>query len=178
MNSGTPVVALIWAEAKGGVIGADGTMPWHLPEDLRHFRELTGTSPVIMGRRTWESLPERFRPLPGRLNIVVTRQHKLEIPGASRTHTLEDAVEHAAKIHESTGGTGLVWIIGGGQLYRQSVPLATRVEVTQIDLTVPGDTVAPFLDESWKEHINPWQISTTGLRYRFVSYSRRSPQVG
>lgn len=171
-------IALIWAEANGGVIGADGTMPWRLPEDLRHFRELTGTSPVIMGRRTWESLPERFRPLPGRRNIVVTRQHEWNPSGALVAHSLDEALQLARQVGRESSDSELVWIMGGGELYRQSLPLAARAEVTQIDLSVVGDTLAPVLDDSWSPEAQPWQLSTTGLRYRFVAYSKKSPREG
>ena len=157
-------LALIWAEAHDRVIGAGGVMPWHLPEDMKHFRELTGADPVVMGRRTWESLPERFRPLPGRSNIVVTRQHDFDAPGATVVHSLQDALSG----HE--GST--VWVIGGAELYGQALPLADRVEVTEIDLEVAGDTVAPALGPEWHGEPGPWREAAGGLRYRFVRYLR------
>lgn len=161
-------LALIWAQARDRVIGADGAMPWHLPEDLRHFRELTGADPVIMGRRTWQSLPDRFRPLPGRDNIVVTRQPDWDAPGATVAHSLEAALEAAAP----TAGT--TWVIGGGELYRQALPRADRVELTEIDLDVAGDTVAPSLGPEWARHPGPWLTAADGMRYRFVRCLRRA----
>ncbi|WP_348788036.1 dihydrofolate reductase [Leifsonia sp. NPDC080035] len=157
-------IALIWAEAHDRVIGAGGVMPWHLPEDLRHFRELTDGDPVVMGRRTWESLPERFRPLPGRENVVVSRRPDFVAPGARVVHSLDDAL---------TGvGDGTVWVIGGAELYRQTLPVADRVEVTEIDLDVDGDTAAPELGDEWTPHPGPWQDAANGMRYRFVRYLR------
>jgi dihydrofolate reductase len=157
-------LALIWAEAHARVIGAGGVMPWHLPEDLGHFRELTGTNPVVMGRRTWESLPERFRPLPGRDNIVVTRRADYDAPGATIVHSLEDA---------PAGDDGsTVWVIGGAELYRQALPFADRVEVTEIDLDVAGDTFAPVIGPEWHGEPGAWLEAASGLRYRFVRYLR------
>lgn len=157
-------LALIWAQAHDRVIGARGVMPWHLPEDLRHFRELTGGDPVVMGRRTWESLPERFRPLPGRDNVVVTRQRDYSAPGATVVHALEEA------LGRRQGPT--VWVMGGAELYGQALPLADRVEVTEIDLDVPGDTLAPALGPEWHGAYGPWQDAANGMRYRFVRYVR------
>ena len=157
-------LALIWAQAHERVIGAGGVMPWHLPEDLRHFRELTDGDPVVMGRRTWDSLPERFRPLPGRTNIVVTRQADWSADGVHVAHSLEAALEIAA------GRT--TWVIGGAELYRQALPLADVVEITEIDLAVDGDTWAPVLDAAWTAEAAPWETSANGMRYRFVRYVR------
>ncbi|MEY9850970.1 dihydrofolate reductase [Leifsonia sp. EB41] len=157
-------LALIWAQAHERVIGAGGVMPWHLPEDLKHFRALTDGDPVVMGRRTWESLPERFRPLPGRANIVVTRDPHYAATGATVVHSLDDAL--------STAGAGIVWIMGGAQLYTQALPLADRVEVTEIDLTVAGDTFAPALGPEWHGDAGPWLEAASGMRYRFVRYER------
>ena len=140
-------------------------MPWHLPEDLRHFRDRTGADPVVMGRRTWESLPERFRPLPGRHNIVVTRQTDSSAPGATIAHSLEEAIAAA-------GDNPTIWVIGGGELYRQALPLADRIELTEIDLDTPGDTLAPALDTTWHGEPGPWLGSTTGIRYRFTTLTR------
>ena len=155
-------VGLIWAEAAGGVIGAEGGMPWHVPEDLAHFKETTQGAPVVMGRKTWDSLPERFRPLPGRDNIVVTRQQDWTAEGARRAATVSEAVRGQEK----------VWIIGGAEIFRQVIADADRLEVTELDLTVDGDTFAPpktgwrVVDEG------DWQTSRTGVRYRFLRYER------
>ncbi|MCU1444394.1 dihydrofolate reductase [Cryobacterium sp.] len=158
-------VGLIWAQAVNGVIGDAGTIPWRLPEDLARFKELTLAGAVVMGRRTWDSLPEPFRPLAGRHNIVITRQPDWSADGATVVHSLADALAAALP--------GPVWIIGGGDIYRQSMPLADRLEVTEVDLDAPGDTVAPVVDAAFAQTATgDWLTSRTGLRYRFVSYGR------
>jgi dihydrofolate reductase len=168
----SPRIGLIWAEASGGVIGAGGGMPWHVPEDLAHFKELTSGHPVIMGRKTWDSLPERFRPLPGRRNLVVTRNDRWRDPGAERSASLDDALAAAR-----SAGSEWIWIIGGGELFRGAIGLADRLEVTELDLDVDGDTLAP--DHSgWStvgaEPEEGWQTSSSGIRYRFLTLERRA----
>jgi dihydrofolate reductase len=160
---------MVWAQAHDRVIGRDGAMPWHLPEDLRHFRQVTQGATVVMGRTTWLSLPERFRPLPGRRNIVLSRQPGFEAEGAQVCSSLQSAV--------SGDGPGRrVWVIGGGQVYTAAMPLADRLVVTQLDAEVDGDTRAPFIDDTWRSATcDPgagWHESTTGLRYRFIEYRR------
>jgi dihydrofolate reductase len=155
-------VGLIWAEAHGGVIGAEGGMPWHVPEDLAHFKEVTLGAPVVMGRKTWDSLPERFRPLVGRENIVITRQQHWSADGARRAANLSDAVR----------GLDRVWIIGGSDIFRQVIGEADRLEVTELDLTVDGDAFAPS-KRGWRlVDEGEWQTSRTGIRYRFLGYER------
>jgi len=160
-------LGLIWAEAHGGVIGAAGGMPWHVPEDLAHFKEVTLGAPVVMGRRTWESFPERFRPLPGRRNIVVTRDEAWDASGAERAASLDDALRLASSEDAET-----VWIIGGGQLYREAVARADVLEVTELDLDVEGDTHAPARDGWHAEAQGDWLTSRTGIRYRFLTLTR------
>jgi dihydrofolate reductase len=155
-------VGLIWAEAHGGVIGASGTMPWHVPEDLAHFKEVTLGAPVVMGRRTWESLPERFRPLPGRENIVITRQ----------TGWAADGARTADSVAAALAGLDEAWVIGGGEIFREVVGAADRLEVTELDLDVPGDAFAPSRDGFRLVTQGDWQTSRTGIRYRFLSYER------
>ncbi|MEC5183825.1 dihydrofolate reductase [Cryobacterium sp. MP_3.1] len=158
-------IGLIWAQAVTGVIGDAGGIPWRLPEDLARFKELTLDGAVIMGRRTWDSLPERFRPLAGRHNIVITRQPDWAAEGATVVHSLVEALDAAAP--------AAVWIIGGGDIYRQAMPLADRLEVTEVDLDTAGDTVAPAVDAAFGQiAVTDWLTSRTGLRYRFVSYER------
>lgn len=151
---------LIWAEAQGGVIGAEGGMPWHLPEDLAHFKEVTTGTAVIMGRKTWESLPERFRPLPNRENVVITRSEDWEAPGAVR----------AASVEEALAGRDKVWIIGGAEIFAQTIDEADRLEVTEIDLYVPGDAFAPSRQGFRLIDEGEWQQSRSGIRYRFLGY--------
>lgn len=157
---------LIYARAANGVIGKDNALPWHLPEDLAHFKQLTQGCPVIMGRKTWDSLPPRFRPLPGRQNIVVTRQPDWQEAGAERASSLEAAL--ALCPPDATA-----WVIGGAQLYAQALPLADVVEVTEIDQAFDGDAHAPTLGSEWQETQRENHASAQGLRFSFVRFERR-----
>ena len=159
-------VRMVWAQADGGVIGAGGGLPWHLPEDLRLFRALTLGSTVVMGRRTWESLPPRFRPLPGRRNVVL-----------SATMDADDhGVQVVRSVDEVLGLPEDVWVMGGGALYGALLPHAAEVVVTEVDTQVPGDTWAPRLGPEWvldtRVPTARWSESSTGLRFR-VSLWRR-----
>ncbi|MFT4052401.1 MAG: dihydrofolate reductase [Microbacterium sp.] len=161
-------MGLIWAEAHGGVIGRSNTLPWHVPEDMAHFRAVTTGAPVIMGRLTWDSFPARFRPLPGRRNIVVTRSAEWAEAGAERAGSLDEALALVAEAPEA-------WVIGGGQLYREAIARADVLEVTELDLAVDGDAFAP--DRSgWRvTHVEPaegWALSRTGVPYRFLTLVR------
>lgn len=142
-------------------------MPWHLPEDLAHFTQVTAGATVVMGRRTWDSLSPRFRPLPGRRNVVVSRQPGWQAQGAEAVAS----VEQALAVDDDN-----IWVIGGAQLYAATIALADRLEVTDIDLDVNGDTVAPVIGAEWAvtaaQPTNGWIESRTGLRYRFTSYVR------
>lgn len=158
-------VALIWAQSTSGVIGRDGGIPWHVPEDLARFKDLTMGHTVVMGRRTWESLPPKFRPLPGRRNVVVSRNPDYRAEGAEVVSSIDDAL-----------GDAQVWVIGGAEVYHLALPLATRAEITEveIDLRVQDeDALAPVLGESWIGTAGDWRDSTSGLRYRFYSYARQ-----
>ena len=179
MSDGKPPVelGLIWAQSAGGVIGASGTLPWHLPEDLAHFRRTTAGSPVIMGRATWESLPERFRPLPGRVNIVLSRDRGYAAPGAHVVADLTAALEAAAAVP----GVERAWVIGGAQVYAGAIDRADLLVVTYVDTEVEGDAFAPPVGHGWTavtdqperdELAATDELSTTGLRYRFVTYRR------
>ncbi|GKT25909.1 dihydrofolate reductase [Acidovorax sp. SUPP3334] len=159
---------LIYARAANGVIGKDGTMPWHLPEDLAHFRQLTHGCPVVMGRKTWDSLPPRFRPLPGRANIVVTRQTGWQAEGALSAASLGEALQMAA-----AQGSAPTWVIGGAQIYAQALPLATRIEATEIGRDFEGDAHAPDLGPEWVETAREHHVSAAGLPYSFVTLERR-----
>ncbi|MGX9672044.1 dihydrofolate reductase [Mycobacterium sp. HM-7] len=151
---------LIWAQGNGGVIGCDNDIPWQLPEDMAHFKELTLGSTVVMGRLTWESLPPRFRPLPGRRNVVVSRDAGYAAEGAEVVTSLPAEIDG--------------WVMGGAQLYALALPAATLCEVTEIDVDVPdGDAFAPALDDTWVAAQGEWQTSRTGLRYRFCTYRRQ-----
>jgi len=161
-------IALIYARATNGVIGANGRMPWHLPEDLAHFKQLTQGHPVIMGRKTWDSLPPRFRPLPQRVNIVITRQSQWQADNVQRAANLAEALELA---RQTTAPT--VWIMGGAQIYALALPLAKRIEVTEIDRSYTGDAYAPTLDSEWQEVGRSSHIAANGLRYAFVTLKKR-----
>jgi dihydrofolate reductase len=164
---------LIWAQARNGVIGKQGTMPWHLPEDLAHLKRTTLGCPVIMGRKTWDSLPLRFRPLPGRTNVVITRQHDWQEDGALPARDMLEALsicEHMSVILENNPEQ--VWVIGGAQIYAQALPLAQRVVMTEIEADFEGDTFAPILGADWHETSREQHTSATGLMYSFVTYTR------
>ncbi|WP_295013967.1 dihydrofolate reductase [uncultured Microbacterium sp.] len=160
-------IGLVWAEAHGGVIGAGGGMPWHVPEDLAHFKEITLGSPVVMGRRTWESFPDRFRPLPGRRNIVITRDDAWSADGAERAGSLDDALALALRTAPAT-----VWVIGGGQIFGEAVRRADVLEVTELDLDVDGDAHAPGRDGFRLVDEGEWRTGRTGVPYRFLRYER------
>ena len=167
-GSVTMQIALIYARAANGTIGKNGTMPWHLPEDLAHFKQLTQGAPVIMGRKTWDSLPPRFRPLPGRSNIVITRQENWDENGAQRASSLREALQIAEQSTPST-----VWVIGGAQIYAQALPLAQRVEVTEIAQAFEGDAFAPQLGPEWDATARAVHTSASGLPFAFVRYERK-----
>jgi dihydrofolate reductase len=157
-------LGLIWAQSTSGVIGRAGDIPWQVPEDLIRFKELTIGHTVVMGRRTWDSLPARFRPLPGRRNVVLTRQTGFIADGATVVDCLDEALTDPD-----------TWVIGGEQIYTLALPRAGRCEVTEIDIELPrddGDAVAPVLDETWAGTPGEWQTSSAGVRYRFHSYHR------
>ncbi|RBY90933.1 dihydrofolate reductase [Blastococcus sp. TF02A-30] len=166
-------VSLIWAQARGGVIGADGGLPWHLPEDLALFRRLTTGSTVVMGRRTWESLPERFRPLPGRVNVVLTSDDGWSADGARRAASVAQVLAE----HES------FWVIGGGAVYAAFLPHADRLVVTDVDTDVAGDTWAPSVT-GWqlvaRTPAEGWTTSASGdLRFAVSEYARGTvPSAG
>lgn len=172
-------LGLIWAQSPTGVIGMDGTIPWRVQEDSAHFRTVTGVADLVMGRRTWDSLPDRFRPLPGRRNIVVTRQQGWHADGAIVANSVEAALAVAGRD---------MWIIGGSGLYTATIDKADVLEVSEIDVseinTEPtGDTFAPRIDDAWAPtRRDPadgsWRTSRTGIRYRFVTYERISRDTG
>jgi dihydrofolate reductase len=163
MGQAAPRVYLVAAVAANGVIGANGRLPWHLPEDLRHFKSLTLGHPVIMGRRTWESLG---RALPGRENIVVTRTPGYEAPGASVAASLDAALALCA-------GEPTAFVIGGGELYAEALAVADGLVLTEIQRDYPGDARFPDYDRSaWRETQRKPQIGADGLRFDFVLYEK------
>jgi dihydrofolate reductase len=161
-------VGLVWAQSTSGVIGRGGDVPWRVPEDLARFKQVTMGHTVVMGRRTWDSLPAAVRPLPGRRNVVLSRQPYFTADGAEVVDSLEAALT-------ISGTEPQTWVIGGAQIYLLGLPRATRCEVTEVDIDLPrddDDAVAPLLDESWLGETGDWLVSRSGLRYRFHTYCR------
>ncbi|MEC5181148.1 dihydrofolate reductase [Arthrobacter sp. CG_A4] len=169
-------LGVVWAQTSTGVIGKDGGMPWRLPEDMAHFTRLTTGHPVIMGRKTWESFPDKYRPLPGRTNIVITRQEGWGgtpgAEGAVAVKSLDDALLESA----FAPGNNMVWIIGGGTIFGRSMDLADVAVITTIDTTTEGDTFAPELGYDWtaESALPPdgWQTADNGTRYRINVWRR------
>ncbi|MEN9842661.1 MAG: hypothetical protein RLZZ612_490 [Pseudomonadota bacterium] len=154
---------LIYARARNGVIGAHKQLPWHLPEDLAHFKRLTLGHPVLMGRKTWDSLPPRFRPLPGRVNAVLTRNENFNETGVQRFHDLREALTFFQDQAE-------VWVIGGAEIYALALPYAQRVVATEIDADFEGDAYAPTLGPQWQVQSRESHIAASGLPFAFVTY--------
>ena len=162
-HGGPPRVFLVAAVAANGIIGAGGKLPWHLPQDLKHFKALTLGHPVIMGRKTWESLG---RPLPGRENIVVTRSAGYDAPGASIAASLDAALALCA-------GEPMAFVIGGSELYAAALPLADGLVLTEIHRDYEGDTRFPQFDrKGWRETQRKPQAGTDGLRFDYVLYEK------
>ncbi|MFW0790322.1 dihydrofolate reductase [Gordonia sp. CPCC 205333] len=159
-------IQLVWAQDLSGAIGKGNIIPWRVPEDMARFKELTLGHPVIMGRKTWDSLPPKFRPLPGRPNIVVTRDERWSSDGGTVANSLQEAVALA--------GDDTVSVIGGGEIYRAAMRYATELRVTEIDIEVDGaDAHAPHIGDEWIAEPGEWAVSTSGTGYRFVDYRRR-----
>jgi dihydrofolate reductase len=160
---------LIYARASNGVIGLNNQMPWHLPEDLAHFKRTTLGCPVLMGRKTWESIPVKFRPLPGRANLVLTRQQDWQAEGAWVVHTLEEGLSLALAHCPNDKD---LWVMGGAEIYAQAAAFAEEAVVTEIDASYEGDAFAPTLGSTWHEVSRESHVSTSGLNYSFVTYQQ------
>lgn len=158
-------IVLIVAAAEKGVIGKDGTIPWRLPDDLRRFRALTLGHPVVMGRKTWDSLPKK--PLPGRRNIVVTRRPGWKEEGAVAAASLEEALALAEAENAA------IFVIGGAEMYRAAMPRAHRIELTEIHRAFAGDAYFPAFDKTqWRETAREDRSSEDGLGYSFVTLQK------
>jgi dihydrofolate reductase len=172
MTASRPHLTLIAAMARGRAIGIDNRLPWHLPEDLAHFRRQTTGCPVIMGRKTWDSLPPRFRPLPGRRNLVLTRQAGWQAPGAEVAGSVEEALARLADAPQ-------VFVIGGEQVYRAALPLADELVLTELALDVPAadawfpDFSGQGFVEAARETIRP--AAPNDFDVAFVTYRRPRP---
>jgi dihydrofolate reductase len=158
---------LIAAVARNGVIGRDNGLVFEEPADQQHFRRATTGCPVVMGRKTWDSLPGRYRPLPGRRNVVVSRNPALRAPGADIAASLQDALALLAEAPR-------VFVIGGAQLYAAALPQATELLLTEVDADLPGDTCFPRLEHSQFALLDSQpQIGRDGLRFAFNRYRRK-----
>lgn len=152
------------AHAANGVIGRDGGLPWHIPSDLKRFRELTVGSTVVMGRRTFESLPPAYRPLPRRRNLVLSSDASYSAPGAEVFGDLEAALDAC---------DGDCWVIGGATTYEQALPLASRVYCTELGAEVAGDTFFPPLPaDAWRCVEESDELAENDHRFRFRTYER------
>lgn len=162
-------LSLVAAVARGGVIGREGTIPWRLPEDVAHFKALTTGYAVVMGRRTWDSLPDRYRPLPGRRNVVVTRNPDWHAEGVERAASLDDALE-------LLDDAPRVFVIGGAQLYAAALPLTGVLLLTEVDAEVEGDTFFPEWDRAaFEETTREERVAEDGTPFAFVTYERTRP---
>ena len=160
-------IALIAAVARNGAIGRDNALLFHEPADQKHLRQTTMGCPVIMGRKTWDSLPARFRPLPGRRNIVLSHDAAFTAAGAEVAASLPEAL---ALVHAAPR----VFVLGGAQLYAQALPLAHMLVLTEIDADLPGDVFFPAWDRTqFTEHSRSSQRTASGVAYEFVTYLRR-----
>ena len=161
LKENRPRIYLVAAIAANGVIGRQGRLPWHLPEDLKHFKRLTLGHPIIMGRRTWESLGG---PLPGREHIVITRTSGYEAPGAAVASSLDAALALCA-------GEPVVFVIGGRELFDEALPLAAGLVLTEIQRDYAGDTWFPPYDRSrWRETQREPHTAQDGTKFDFVLY--------
>jgi dihydrofolate reductase len=160
-------ITLVVAVAQNRVIGAGGTLPWRIPEDMKHFKALTLGRPNIMGRKTWESLPKK--PLPGRTNIVLTRDSHFRADGALVAHSFEEALRLAAREKSEE-----IAVIGGEAIFAAALPLASRICLTEVESSPAGDAFMPPIDpQQWEETAREGPFESGGLRYAFVTLERR-----
>jgi dihydrofolate reductase len=159
-------ISLVVAVAENGVIGHRGALPWRIPEDLKRFKALTMGKPVIMGRKTWDSLPKK--PLPGRTNIVITRNLDFAQAGAVVVHSFADAVAKA--------GDGEIMVIGGEAIFAAALPLAQTIHLTEVAASPDGDAFMPPIDRTqWRETGREGPYDADGVRYSFVTLERYLP---
>jgi dihydrofolate reductase len=154
-------IVLGLAVADNGVIGKDGGIPWHISDDMKRFKALTMGHTVVMGRKTWDGLPKK--PLPGRVNVVVTRQVDWQAEGATTAHSLGQA---------TSGTSGTVMIIGGAEIYERALPMASRIELTEVHHAFKGDAHFGFDRDSWHETAREDHVTPDGLRYSYVTLTR------
>lgn len=154
-------IVLVLAVADNGVIGKNGGVPWHISEDMKRFKALTMGHTVVMGRKTWDSLPKK--PLPGRVNVVVTRQKDWQAEGATTASSLGQA---------TSGTSGAVMIIGGAEIYERALPMASRIELTEVHRKFDGDARFDFNRKDWRETAREDHVTPDGLRYSYVTLAR------
>jgi dihydrofolate reductase len=154
-------IVLVLAVAQNGIIGKKGAIPWHISDDMKRFKALTLGHTVVMGRKTWDSLPKK--PLPGRINVVVTRQQDWQAEGAVVAHSLGQA---------TAGTSGTVMVIGGAEIYERALPLATRIELTEVHKDFAGDASFTFDRKGWHETAREERVTPEGLRYSYVTLTR------
>ena len=159
-------ISLVVAVAKNGVIGRRGALPWRIPEDLKRFKALTMGKPVVMGRKTWDSLPRK--PLPGRTNIVVTRNANFSDEGALVAHSFAEAIA----LGEASGANEIA-VIGGEAIFAEALPIARTIHMTQVDLSPEGDAFMPLIDRAiWRETAFEGPYDADGVAYSFVTLTR------
>ncbi len=172
------MLGLIWAQAHNRALGKQGQLPWHVPEDLAMFKKITAQNPVIMGRKTWESLNPKYRPLPKRDNYVITRNLTYTATGATVCANLE----HALELCQATQTDTMVWVIGGAQIYESALPKADVLVVTDLNIEVTdADTFAPRISFDWDilsaYPERGWLHSRSGIDYRFSIYKKPKLQL-
>jgi dihydrofolate reductase len=154
-------IVLVVAIAQNGVIGKKGAIPWHISDDMKRFKALTIGHTVVMGRKTWDSLPRK--PLPDRINVVVTRQKDWQADGAVTASSLGQA---------TSGTSGAVMVIGGAEIYERALPLASRIELTEVHKNFEGDARFQFDRSGWHETVREDHVTPDGLRYSYVTLTR------
>jgi dihydrofolate reductase len=161
------MITLVLAMADNGVIGDRGKIPWRISDDMRRFKALTMGKPIVMGRKTWDSFPKK--PLPGRTNIVITRERGFPAPGAVVVHSFEDALARAAAENADE-----VAIVGGAEIYRAALPKAGRIELTEVHIQPPGDArMERFDPATWREVAREARTTDAGLGFSYVTLERR-----
>ncbi len=160
-------ISFVLARADNGVIGNKGAIPWRIPEDMRRFKALTMGNPIVMGRKTWDSFPKK--PLPGRTNIVITRDSTWHAEGAVAVHSLDEALARARAENPAE-----IAVIGGADIWHLALPHATRIHLTEVHTAPEGDVMMPALDAAvWREAAREDKQAADGLRYSYVTLERR-----
>lgn len=164
-------INIIVAVTNNMVIGKGNTMPWHLPSDLKNFKRVTQNSCVVMGRKCWESIPEKFRPLPNRLNVVLTRDENFKADGAATLSNLERTITNL----KNNGDDDEVFVIGGAQIYKDAFPFAERLFITRILADIDGDIILEGLNiDEWELIEDTDTMTENGFNFKFEEYKRKA----